>query len=766
MHLTPVQVWLLLCCWLLFAAPQANAQQSGIEPCPKVGLVLSGGGAKGMAHIGFLKVLEEAGIRPDYITGTSMGALVGALYAMGYSAAEIEKIALDINWNKVLSNEISLDKVAMEEKDYFGRYIVELPLEHYKLGFPSGMIEGQALAETFSRLTRSAHGINDFSKLPIPFACVATDLLTGEKVVLKSGSLPEAMRASMAIPSVFTPVRIGDRLLVDGGMVQNFPVQEALDMGADIIIGVNVSGALEPEESLTSMLNVLVQIAFFTSSANTYEEKLKTDFLVEMQDSLQQFSTGSFGRTAEIIKMGESVSRLYLDSLKTLADSLNAYGPPPPPVQHIAAADSVYVESITITGARRVPKKLITGKLHIREQDTLALEQIEDNVEELYGTRHFDKVSYTLQPGPKGYHLQVQVKEAPPSSVKAAVFYDSENHAGVTVNLTQRNLLLSGSRFIAEADVAQMPRVDLNYLKYLGRLQNVAAVLGASYYGYEFPTYNQNNNKIAVLNKNRYAGYAGWQSTSHTNWTFGQRLSFYHLRLSPEVAGQFILNGSAINANIIRKLKNSTWGLSTFYQLNNLNSAIFPTKGWKVDATAEGKLPGRLQANLLPEYKALQDSISSIDYQPYIRLTVKSTGFIPIRPNLSLVLRQGLIFYNTENVPPDQEVYAGGFRPIVPDAFDFRGMKPYTYALTKALYFDAGLQLRIKNNLYIHPNVQALNVSLLNSDRLLQGQGLRISYGLMAGYDSPLGPVVLGVALQHKSSIHGYLGLGFRLPRY
>lgn len=761
----PVQVWLLLTVWLLLAAPEVWAQQSIAKPRPKMGLVLSGGGAKGMAHIGFLKVLEEAGIRPDYITGTSMGGLVGALYAIGYSADEIKKIALDINWNKVLSNEVSLDQVAMEEKDYFGRYMVELPLENFKIGFPRGIIEGQALAETFSRLTRSAHGINDFSKLPIPFACVATDLLTGEKVVLKSGSLPEAMRASMAIPSVFTPVHIGNRLLVDGGIVQNFPVQEALDMGADIIIGVNVSGALEPEESLTSMLNVLVQIAFFTSSANVEKEKSKTDFLVEMQDSLQRFSTGSFGRTAEIIKMGESVSRLYLDSLKTLADSLNTYGPPPP-VQHMAANDSVYVDKITIKGARRIPKKLIAGKLHIRERDTLALEQIEDNVEELYGTRHFDKVSYTLQPGPGGYHLQVQVKEAPPSSVKAAVFYDSENHAGVTVNLTQRNLLLSGSRFIAEADVAQAPRVDLNYLKYLGKSQNVGAVLGGYYYGYEFPNYNQNNNKIAVFNKNRYAGYTGWQSTNHTNWTFGQRLSFYHVRLSPEVAGQVILNGSALDANIFQNLNNSSWGLSTFYQLNNLNSAIFPTSGWKVDVAAEGKLPGTLQAKLLPEYQALQDSINSIGYHPYIKFTVKSTGFIPLRPNLSLVLRQGLIFYTSESVPPDQEVYAGGFRPIIPDAVDFRGVKPYTYALTKALYFDVGLQLRISNNIYIHPGVQALNVSLLSSRHSLQGQGLRISYGLMAGYDSPLGPLVLGVALQHNSSLNGYLGLGFRLPTY
>ncbi len=719
-----------------------------------------------MAHIGFLKVMEEAGIRPDYITGTSMGSLVGALYAMGYSADEIKEIALKIDWNKVLSNKVSLNKVALEEKDYFARYMVELPLEKLRIGIPSGMIEGQALAETFSRLTRSAHGITDFSKLPIPFACVATDLLTGEKVVLKKGSLPEAMRASMAIPSVFTPVHIDGHLLVDGGMVQNFPVQEALDMGADIIIGVNVSGALEPEANLNSMLNVLVQIAFFTSSANMEAEKRKTDLLVEMQDSLKQYSTGSFNRTADIIKIGEEASQPYLDSLKALAARLNTYGPPPPPVHHIMASDSVYVESIAITGAKRVPRRLITGKLHIQEKDTLVLEEIEDHVEELYGTRHFDKVSYTLQPRESGYHLQVQVKEAPPSSLKAAVFYDSENRAGVTVNLTQRNLFALGSRFIAEGDFAQAPRVDLNYLKYLGKTQSVAAVAGAYYYGYEFPSYDQDNNKIAVFNKNKYAGYAGWQSSKHTNWTLGQRISLYHARLSPEVAGQVILNGRTFDSSLLQKLRNSAWGLSTFYQLNNLNSAVFPTKGWKVDVAAEGMKPGHVKASFVAGNSELKDAINQRTYPTYLRFTVKSTGLVPLRQNLSLVLRQGLVYYTSEQVPPDQEMYVGGFRPIVPNSLDFWGVEPYTYALTRALYLQAGLQLRIRKNYYLQPMAQAVDVGLLQSTRTLHGQAFRISYGLSAGYDSPLGPLVLGVARQNDSSLRGYLGLGFRLPTY
>jgi len=205
---------------------------------PKVAVVLSGGGAKGFSHIGILQALEEAGIYPDIVTGTSMGGVVGGLYALGYSADEIQAMTEDIDWNTMLGNQIPFEDISFEEKAYYGRYIAELPVKGIIPQLPRGLIEGQNLNNLLADLTRSAHGVRNFDGLPIPFRCVSTDIATGSRVVLKEGSLPESLRATMAIPSVFTPVEINETLLVDGGLVRNFPVQEALDMGADIVIGI------------------------------------------------------------------------------------------------------------------------------------------------------------------------------------------------------------------------------------------------------------------------------------------------------------------------------------------------------------------------------------------------------------------------------------------------------------------------------------------------------------------------------------------------
>jgi len=229
--------YLLLAAVFILPAEYALCQNQDPGTRPKIGLVLSGGGAKGLAHIGVIRAMEKAGLTPDYITGTSMGSIVGALYAIGYTADDIEDIVRDVDWDAILSNEIPLNQITYEEKSYYGRYIAELPVKGIKVGLPRGLIEGQKLSERLSRITRPAHDIENFHNLPIPFACVATDIATGEPVVLNHGSLPEALRASMAIPTFFTPVEIDSNLYVDGGVVRNFPVQEAKSMGADIVIG-------------------------------------------------------------------------------------------------------------------------------------------------------------------------------------------------------------------------------------------------------------------------------------------------------------------------------------------------------------------------------------------------------------------------------------------------------------------------------------------------------------------------------------------------
>src|SRR5580704_10702954 len=233
---------LFLCCLLLSGS--AFGQDTAISSRPKIGLVLSGGGAKGLAHIGILKAIDSAGLKIDYITGTSMGSIIGGLYAIGYSADSIEKIASRIDWDLILSNQSRMRSMIMDEKDEYGKYDIELPWVNHWFRFSTGVIEGQELWLKFSELFRPVYNIKDFSKFSIPFRCVATDVSTGDAVVLDTGEIVSALRASMAIPSIFTAVEYGGHKLVDGGVVRNFPVKDVREMGAQIVIGDNVAGPL------------------------------------------------------------------------------------------------------------------------------------------------------------------------------------------------------------------------------------------------------------------------------------------------------------------------------------------------------------------------------------------------------------------------------------------------------------------------------------------------------------------------------------------
>src|SRR6201996_2113416 len=228
--------YFLIYCLLLLSGIRVFAQEPQPGQRPKIGLVLSGGGAKGLSHIGILKAIDSAGLKVDYITGTSMGSILGGLYAIGYSADSIEKIAKKIDWDLLLSNQSSMRSMIMDEKDEYGKYDIELPWVNHWFRFATGVIEGQELWLKFAELFRPVYDIKDFSKFPIPFRCVATDVSTGDPVVLDSGEIVSAVRSSMAIPSVFTAVEYQGHKLIDGGVVRNFPVSDVRKMGADIVV--------------------------------------------------------------------------------------------------------------------------------------------------------------------------------------------------------------------------------------------------------------------------------------------------------------------------------------------------------------------------------------------------------------------------------------------------------------------------------------------------------------------------------------------------
>ncbi|OKL40330.1 patatin-like phospholipase family protein [Pontibacter flavimaris] len=748
-----------------FAPAQVAAQAWPERPAkrPKIGLVLSGGGAKGMAHIGFLKVMEEAGIRPDYITGTSMGSLVGALYALGYSPREIEEIALGQDWEMLLSNQVPLSQIAMEEKEYYGRYLLELPVNGTRISFPSGLIEGQALNNLLIRLTRGAHNIRDFGQLPIPFACLATDLATGEKVVLQQGFLPEALRASMAIPTVFTPSKMDGRVLVDGGLVQNFPVQEVLDMGADFVIGVNVGSGLEPEKNLKSMLDVLVQATFFTSASNLESEKKKTDFLVDILPYLEGYNTGSFADTEKVIKIGEHVAREYEDSLRSLAAYMHSFREPMHQPDRSSLEDSVKVGQVLISGTNATPRRILRRRLRLQENESTTISTIESRIEVLYGTGHFNKVSYALVPTDSSHLLQVNVEEAAEGALKTAIYYDSENRAGATVNFTRRNLFWQGSRFVAEVDLGQNIRSDVNYLKYMGYRYHIAAKLGSQYYKNDISIFNESGNKVAILQQNINLGTLGWQTTTNNTWTLGQQLEYKLARFYPQVAGQINLDSLTVDISTLEQLKVRNWTFSTFFRLNTLDRLAFPTRGWKVDVQGSYILGNRFTLRARQGQQNLENSIRN-NIDPYFRVSLRASGVVPLRRNLSLLLRQGLVMYTSNDLPIGEESLIGGYTSVLPNMVEYRAAEPFAYSADNLLYSGLGLQAELRKKLYLQLSSTLMNTSLLHGYRTLRGETTRLGYSATLGYLTHAGPITAGVAHESRSDWRGFISLGFRLP--
>jgi NTE family protein len=292
----PKKTALILCIFPIFYILHPiyiKAQQ--VQVRPRIGLVLSGGGAHGIAHIGVLKVMEEAGLRPDYITGVSMGSIIGGMYSLGYSTDSLQKIFNNINWKLVLSNKIPENKVIFLEKYHFSNSAVSLPLSLKKVVLPSGLINGQQVENTLSFYAWPAADINDFSKLPIPFLCVATDIITYTEVVLKSGYLPDAIRASFSVPSVFTPLKIDSLILLDGGLIRNFAATEAKEMGADILIGSYVGFHGHKAEQLQSVSGIMEQIGMFRSLSDFENEKKLVNVLIKPET--EGFSIFSFENT-------------------------------------------------------------------------------------------------------------------------------------------------------------------------------------------------------------------------------------------------------------------------------------------------------------------------------------------------------------------------------------------------------------------------------------------------------------------------------------
>ncbi len=379
--------------FLLLSVPLVPVFADNSSAQLKIGLALSGGGARGGAHVGVLKALEELGVEVDYIAGTSMGAIIGGLYASGYSVAEIEELLVDTDWTKAMSDRTARRDRTMRKKQLENQFLIP-----YRIGFnngtfqlPLGAVEGQHLDQLFQEMLLPVVGVQDFSQLPIPFRAIATDLVSGDVVVLSRGSLPDALRASMSVPGVFAPVRIDGKILVDGGMSNNLPVDIVRQMGADIVIAVDISSPLLTEEQLTSVLSVSEQLTNFLTRRNA-DEQIKSlgpqDMLIVPE--LDNFSSADFQGASKIVPLGYDAALLQAERLAELAG------------QHSQASGgttrmaviSYPVQFVEIDNSSVLNNELIRSRLAVEIGQPLNIEALNESVDKINSLDVFESVTY------------------------------------------------------------------------------------------------------------------------------------------------------------------------------------------------------------------------------------------------------------------------------------------------------------------------------------------------------------------------------------
>lgn len=722
------QLITLLTILLSFSLGYSQVQDSCRK---KIGLVISGGGAKCMAAIGALKVIEESGLKIDYISGTSMGAIIGSMYSLGYSADDIEHYMRKVDWEALLNNSIPRKRLSYFDRKSESRYLLTFPFENGKIRLPSGLNYAQYILKQLSYLTQQSYRHESFREFPIPFLCVATNLENGEMEVFEDGSLGDALRASSAFPSLFTPYELNGKLYVDGGVVNNYPVQPLKERGVDYIIGVDVQDFLYKKEQLNSVARILEQTSSFVNAHEYLEQLSYTDLLIK--PDISEASITSFELFDILVARGEEAARLQLPQLLELAgenpilpkDTLE-YSPLP--------LEEFYIKSIDIQGLNNHTKSFVFGKLRIDSNEVCSTEKLEAGLDQLYGSKYFNSISYTLAPLDTGYRLRLNVDEDKSlAEFRLGLHYDTDLRTALLLNFTRRNFLFNNSRFSAEIGLGDNPRANISYFIDRGLVPSV----GIKFRANRFDTRIYEN--LEPISSIRYTDFSldlFVQSTIYDLFAIGGGIQLEAVDLSKDIA---ITSGSDVYSTYI-----NYYGFLDFDSFDNTN---YPTKGTR----------GSIMARIISEHDDFESFFipssvidfsfgKAIAFTDRISLVTSATGLFTLGPELNYPYN---IFLGSMG-----QNYINYITPFI-------GYRFMELAGRNALILrtDANLELWKKHYLIIKANWGKLENSFeqtFNSDVILDG------YSIGYSYDSPIGPLeISATGSTNHPDIYTYISLGF-----
>ena len=426
---------------------------------PKIGLSLSGGGAKGFAHIGVLKVLDSLGVKVDYISGTSMGAIVGGLYASGYTGKEIEKVVMETDFYTIIANEKNRKETTFFDKSV-DKYILNIPVKDGKFNvLPKAISTGQKNIYLLKELFKNVSAINDFSKLPIPFMCIATNLESGKIEIFEQGDLVSSIMASSAFPSLMDPVKINDSLYIDGAMTINYPSKPLKDKGIDIVIGVDLSQGLANRDNLQSAIDILNQVIDFGIQKETKNQYQYTD--VNIHPDLTGMTATSYDAKRAILDSGYVEAKKYVETLSLLPKRkdellrvpLNSI------YSNVYKIDSLILENSNIFG-----ENYVQGKMNLRVPSLQTYGGINQMIDRLYSTNNYRLINYDIVQKNDQNYLKLNVTEDDTRFfLKFGLHYDEVFKTGLLLNATAKRLLFRNSTVSLDVVVGDKPRYYLNY---------------------------------------------------------------------------------------------------------------------------------------------------------------------------------------------------------------------------------------------------------------------------------------------------------------
>ncbi len=730
-----------------------------------------------MAHIPLLQTLDSLGITPDLVVGTSMGAVLGGLYAMGYSGDTLAQIASQMNWEELLSNKIPLSAIETSERDEFDRYAVELDIYKGKLEFPLGVIEGQELGMTLSRLFYPVGDVSDFDQLPIPFRCVATDIVNGKKQVFKSGNITQAIRASMAIPTIFTPVEYEETLLVDGGVLDNFPVDIAVAEGADIIIGSDVSGGPYSKEELSgSLLNLVFQTGMIQSLRINEENQKNTDVLIDHLPHLT-YTTGEFNQARAIIEQGRQA---VLDNMEAL---ISLEGQSKAKQADLSHQNTITLSDIHIEGVKPEIQELMIRKMELDPYELYTLDEVEASIRNMYGTRLFKKLDYQIIGTGEAKTLKISTSEKRHHSFKTALHYDSDRGAGILLNLTSRNLIGPGSRMLATVDAAENPAIRLQVQKPIGvkgkwwtRLEYRSEKVLQQYYIEDRLTedffYNYRSGVWQLNKELSITDYIGG----------GVKAEFNQLKPKLTAADKGISPDSTTTE--INQLRNDNFGVYLRYEHNSYNRRFFPTAGSFVLFDIQYNLRNQIDVNYYSNVvQGFNEQVASnikleLDYEQVFPLTSQSQLItrLYLGHNFKMEAENTLDFYCYGLM---QYFFLGGLEQRRDNYFiPFAGLQVGEIPASQVSSVNLMWQWSFLPNTYFTP---AINVAIYgqkshsdfyeglrrldqfgesNNPKLVNAEWLQ-SLSASLGYMSVLGPIQLEASILNFEDFRIYFSLGF-----